>query len=119
VRRTFNLAEKYGVKFEKPSHSFLELYPQLNNKNDNVLETLIKLIRSQAQELNVGIDNEAPWKETDEAKRNEIVSKYLVKVFELANLLEPVMPKTALAIFKSVDESGKITNPPILFPKKV
>jgi methionyl-tRNA synthetase len=119
VRRTFNLAEKYGVKYEKESHNLLEFYPQLGNKNENVLDTLIKLIRGQAQELNVGIDNEAPWKETDETKRNEIVLKYLRKVFELADLLEPVMPKIAAAIFGSVDENGKITNPPVLFPKKV
>lgn len=119
VRRTFNLAEKYGVKYERISNNLLEIYPQLNNENENILEALIKLVRSQAQELNVGIDSEAPWKEADEIKRNEIVAKYLKKVFELADLLEPVMPKTALAIFDSVDESGKITNPPILFPKKV
>jgi methionyl-tRNA synthetase len=113
------LAEKYGVKYEKESCNLLELYPQLGNKNENVLDILIKLIRGQAQELNIGIDNEAPWKETDEAKRNEIVLKYLRKVFELADLLESVMPKIAAAIFGSVDENGKITNPPVLFPKKV
>jgi len=118
VRRTFNLAEKYGVKYENVSHSLLELYPQLSSENENMLEELLKLIRSKAQELNVGIDSEAPWKETNEEKRNKIVSRYLEKVFSLADLIEPVMPKTALAIFGSVDESGKVTNPPILFPKK-
>lgn len=114
VRRTFNLAEKYGVTLGVIPELDKTKFSASDIENLHVLQNVLET----ARELNAELDQRAPWKETDDEKKKTTVKEILEKIFKLAHYIEPTMPNIAGAIFSSVDNGGKITNPPVLFPKK-
>lgn len=114
VRRAFNLAEKYGVTIDSVPAMDRNIFGESSIENLRTLQNVLET----ARELNVELDKQAPWKEADEVKRNAIVKNSLVKILALAQIIEPTMPHIAQAILGAVGADGKITNPPVLFPKK-
>ena len=114
VRRAFNLAEKYGVVIETVPPLDKSVFSESSVENLRVLQNVLET----ARELNVELDKQAPWKEADETKRNAIVKNSLEKILALAQMLAPTMPSIAKAILGAVGSDGKITNPPVLFPKQ-
>jgi len=113
VRRAFNLAEKYGVTIESIPELDKSKFSDSSIENLRVLQNVLET----ARELNVELDKQAPWKEVDETKRNTIVKNSLEKILALAQMLAPTMPSIANVILGAVGADGKITNPPVLFPK--
>lgn len=113
VRRTFNLAEKYGISINALPKFDSTIFTDSNIDNLHILQNVL----DKARDLNVELDKQAPWKETDITKRDAIVKNSLEKILALAQMIEPTMPSIAKAILGAVGADGKITNPSVLFPK--
>ncbi len=117
VRRSFNLAEKYGVGLDESElgqnwDDEQEGHPYLNDIRNiqNVLEA--------ARLIDKEFSKSAPWQEKDEAVRDAAIKKTLGGISKLSKLIAPVMPRIAEQITESFKQ-GKVVNPPVLFPKKV
>lgn len=117
VRRVFNIAEKSGIKAENFSEHRLDEKGFVDEELGNYLSRTISEQIGIARNLNAELDAQAPWKEKDEEKKRSIISDKLVKIYDIANMLEPVMPEVSRKIRDAFKSDGTVINPPVLFPK--
>ena len=120
VSRILKMTSSYGVvpennvyeeekELTKDYHTHLEHY-EINKAADEIW----KLITG----LDLAIQREQPFKtiKTDEIKTKEFLRYCLGRLFVIAHMLAPMMPKTALVIKDAVKKNISLKTP--LFPRK-
>lgn len=121
VQRTIVMIEKYqnGLIGDIPAseHDSAVYHESLADfKFDRALDSVWEQVRG----LNQYIDEQKPWqiaKEKDEQHLQEVLAYMVSCLLEIAELLAPFMPNTALAI-KNIFTEGVLRKPAnVLFPK--
>lgn len=115
--RILTLSEKYLEKCpEIPMKSDFSEYFKTYEEFD--IKKATELIWDRIQNLDKKIEETQPFKvvKTDEEKGMEIIEELVVELYEIARMLNPVMPETSEKIKKLIKENKKPETP--LFLRK-
>jgi methionyl-tRNA synthetase len=115
--RILTLSEKYLEKCpEIPEQSdFTEYFKFFENFN---IKEAADYVWNEIGELDKFIQDTEPFKvvKVDETKGKELISDMVVRLYQIAQMLNPIMPKTSESIKKLVQENKKPEQP--LFLRK-
>ncbi len=115
--RIMTLAEKYLDKYpEIPEQSDFNKYFSFFEKFD--IKQAVDYVWYEIGELDKFIQGTEPFKvvKVDQEKGRELISGIVIRLYEIARMLNPIMPETSLTIKKLIKENKKPNQP--LFPRK-
>jgi methionyl-tRNA synthetase len=115
--RILTLSEKYLPKCpEIPEKSDFTKYFQFFEKFD--IRQAVDYVWNEIGELDKFIQETEPFKvvKVDEKKGKELISGMVVRLYEIARMLNPIMPETNIVLKKLIKENKKPEHP--LFLRK-
>ena len=115
--RILTLSEKYLDRCPKiPAESDFSEYFEFLEKFE--LKQAVDYVWNEARELDKFIQVAEPFKvvKIDETKGQKIISDLAIRLYRIAEMLDPIMPETSLVLKKLIKENKKPNKP--LFPRK-
>ena len=118
VARVAKLCERINYQFpnNKPSNHSKFKQPNTSFGFDYNFSNALSNIWSNIRITDGIINDEEPWRVSDDEKLKDILFRYVDKIIDIANELKPFLPETAEKIEKQF-KGPKITSQKPLFPR--